>query len=490
MLSVNFVGNDHNANARRKTIVLAGFFALVVALASAAGAAASYRSVNRGTNVLTEFGDLPVISDVRRIVFGEDAGGLSTKKDDRYLNILLLGIGGAGHDGPLLTDTIILASIDTKEKRVGMVSIPRDLAYPLGGGRFEKINAVHAYEEQDHPGEGAIRTAEKFSSFLGVPIDHVVRIDFRGFASLVDALGGIEVNVERSFTDAEYPAANDLYTVVSFKKGLQTMDGRTALQYARSRHGSNGEGSDFARSRRQQIVMVAVRDKLVSLNTLSDPSKLAKLYTALTSHIQTDLTPWDAIRYAPLAEAVSPENITQHVLNDGPEGQLVPGHNQAGAYLLFPKNNDWGPVKTLAQNPFLTKEEFNAANAPLPPVAKLEIKNGTFRTGFAASIADRLALERFSTLSTSNATRRQYQRTVIFDLTGGKKPAELAKLKKILDADVSLSTVETDKNGVRTVYGDNMSLERVTSPEVDFLVILGETSVSFATDADYADQTQ
>ncbi len=479
MLSVNFVDRDPNLTARRKTRVFACIFALTIGILATAGAAASYRSVNRGTNVWTEFGRLPVISDIGRAM-GVAPGpttGLSTKKDDQYLNILILGIGGAGHDGSLLTDTILFASIDQKEKKVGMVSIPRDFAFPLETGGYEKINAVHAYAEQDNPGRGAVITAEAFSRYFEVPIDHVIRLDFRGFASLINNLGGIEVTVERSFVDKEYPAPEDLFTTVSFKKGTQTMDGETALTFVRSRHGSNGEGSDFARSRRQQIVMLAIRQKLLSLKTLADPSKLAKLYTTLTSHIQTDLTPWDAIRFAPLAEEISSDRVTSHVITDAPGGVLETGY-WGDVYMLFPRRKNVEPIRALLQNPFQTPDEFATNHAPPPALAKAEIRNGTFVTGLAALASDRLDDIRIDTAAIGNAGKRTYKRTVVYDLTDGKKADILAELRKTLDADLSLTKLSTTTSGQRLVYTDGLVTERVSSGDIDFFVILGENAQS------------
>ena len=481
MLSVNFVQSDHNKSARRKTIVLAGVFTLLVALVATAGASASYRSVQKGTSVLSEFSGLPVISDARRLVFGEDASsaGLTTSKDDQYLNILILGIGGAGHDGSLLTDSIIFASADMKEKRLGMVSVPRDLAYPYSEGHYEKINALHVYEEREHPGEGAVRTAEKLSDFFDVPIDHVIRIDFKGFVAFIDALGGIEVDVERSFTDVQYPTYNDRYQVVSFKKGEQKMSGERALQFVRSRHGNNGEGSDFARSRRQQLVMIAVREKLLSLQTLGDPRKLANLYKSVTDHLQSDLTAWDLIRLAPMIEDFSPDRIEKHAITNDTDGLLSATHIN-GSYLLFPRHNNWEPIKTLIQNPFKSDEEWKESTEPAVAKATIEIKNGTFHGGYAATVSDALEFMGYETLALGNANRRDYQTTVIYDLTNGQKSDELAELKKKLEANVSLSSASSDGR-YSFVFGKDLSKEPITSEEVDFLVILGEDSHQLVT---------
>lgn len=478
MVSVNFLNTDHERLARRKTVIFASLFTLIVGGVTFAGAAASYRSVQHGTSVFAEFVRLPGIRDAHKLVFGAElpalAGTTITGEDKNpdTLTVLLLGIGGAGHDGANLTDTIMIASINTKDKRVNMLSIPRDMAFPNGRGGYEKINAVHAWEEKDHPGEGAVRTAKIFSDFFGVSIDHVVRVDFNGFAKMVDAIGGITVNVERSFSDTTYPTEDDKWQTITFKKGEQQMDGDTALKYARSRHGNNGEGSDFARAKRQQIVMVAIREKLLSLNTLADPSKLAKLYQVIANHLQSDMSPWEAFNLAPIATDIQKDKIQQHVLTDAPDGELVPA-NINGSFLLFPKGGDWTRIKTLAQNPF--NEDVTSTVAELP---KVEVKNGTFRTGMAFQVANRLGLEGFSAESIGNASSRQYEKTVIFDLTNGSKVQELVKLKQLLNANVSLTAAVTSSQNpsIRSVYAEANTTEAIASTDTDFLVILGESS--------------
>jgi LCP family protein required for cell wall assembly len=479
MLSVNFLGSDPDASARRKTWILAGVFTLVVALISVAAATASYRSSENGSNVFDEFSRLPGLVEVRSLVLGPPPADAAHPAQRDTINILILGIGGAGHDGSLLTDTMILATVDTKQKKVAMLSIPRDMAWKMDDGNYEKINALHAYAEQDHPGEGAKLTGELLSKFFDIPIDHVIRIDFRGFASLVDAVGGVDVNVEHSFTDDQYPTTDDLWQTVSFKKGEQHMTGATALIYVRSRHGNNGEGSDFARSKRQQIVLLALRDRLLSLNTLSDPGKLARLYSALASHIQTDLTPWDALSFAPLVSEFDATHVTTHVLTDAPDGELV-ATNLNGNFLLFPKGGNWDVIKGLAQHPFGGDQ---AVTQSIPALAKVEVKNGTFKTGFAAQVSTALNGAGYDTYNDGNANRRQYARSLIFDLTGGKKPEDLNKLRLELDADISLSppSTVTSTNGkaMRVVYGDAMSKESIVATDTDFLVILGESAYPF-----------
>ncbi len=482
-LHINFVDTEQEKRTRRHTYILAAIFAAIVAAVAFVGASASYRAVNNGTNVLSEIKNVPGIADIRHFVSGPGDVKPIPLTNKTRINILLLGIGGDGHDGAQLTDTILLASIDFQNQRAALLSIPRDLAYPLGEGRFEKINAVNAYAEQDHPGEGAARTADAMGKLLEINIDHVVRVDFRGFASFIDTIGGVDVNVERSFTDTQYPTADngpnpDQWMTVSFSKGLQHMKGDRALQFVRSRHGNNGEGSDFARSRRQQLVTAAVRDKLLSLGTLVNPQKLAALYSVVAKHVQTDLSPWDVINLAPRLASIPWKSVTTRVLTDAPDGQLVAA-NVNGAYMLFPRKQDWSEIRDITQNPFTTSTEPITTTQPVAQPIRIEVKNGTTRTGFAAQVAAHLEKNGYEVTAFGNAIRRGYEQSVIYDLTGGKKPVELAALRKLLNATVSItspSQLSKSKDTMRVILGDGLAPETTLSPNSDFLVILGDAS--------------
>lgn len=471
---------------KRQTTLIAAFFALLVIGISAFGARWSYLSNQAFASGITQAPRLPVISGMRQLFFGEAVNASVTSTHpgvDNQLNILILGIGGAGHDGSNLTDTILLASVDLTQKRVGLVSIPRDLAYPLGSGRFEKINAVHAYAEQENPGQGALKTAQAFSELFDTRIDHVARIDFKGFEKLIDAIGGVSINVEKTFTDSSYPTNNppDGWKSVTFKKGVEQMDGSRALIYTRSRHGNNGEGSDFARSRRQQLVMLAVREKLLSLGTLTDPGKMADIYRVISQHVQSDLSVWDMLKLAPLAKDFSKDKITSNVLSDGPKGVLTSA-TVNGSYMLFPKQQDWSEIRAIVANPF-EKEEERIVEAKPQETIRVEVKNGTFRTNFAAQVAGKLVESGYEIPALGNAVKRGFERTAIYDLTGGKKPAELLRLQRLLNADVvSIAPnqlISSENGSYRSFPLDKDTQERVYSANTDFLLILGDASFAF-----------
>lgn len=471
-LQTNFLVGQDEQRSRKQTVIMAVLFAIVVGLFAAFGAYASYRLVSNDDHPLpTAWQLLQNLPGMSQFI-GPDPNATSTTEiaGKERMNILLLGVGGEGHDGGQLTDTIILASIDLQQKKVALLSIPRDLAYPLGGGRFEKINSVQAYLERDYPGEGAVRTAQAFATLLEMPIDHVVKIDFNGFADFIDALGGVDLEVERSFVDPQYPTQDDGWMMISFKKGPQHMDGKTALRYARSRHGNNGEGSDFARSRRQQLLIIAIREKLLRLDTLGDPRKLAALYSAITNHLQSDLSPWEAMKIAPIFKDFSKENLSMHVLDDQPGHELVSA-NVNGAFMLFPRKPDWSEIREIAQHPFAATSTVSAPNPqPIVEKTRVEIRNGTQRTGFASQIAAMVERNGFEVKNFGNAVRRGYDETIVYDLTAGRKQAELRKLQRLLNASVSLSP-PTDDN-----TKDATPPEKAANTDTDFLIILGEAS--------------
>lgn len=467
-VKVDFLGGEAEQKARRSTTMAAVIFSIFVGLLAAIGAGASYRAATHGTNVLTEVGNLPIISDIRRLAWGESSTILNATVDDR-LSVLVLGVGGSGHSGPELTDTILLTTADLKTQQVGMLSIPRDMAYPLGGGRFIKINAVNAYAEEKNPGQGARETADAFEELLGVKIDHVVKVNFNAFKELIDAIGGIDITIEKSFVDNEYPTEDEKWQTVSFKAGTEHMDGERALIFARSRHGSNGEGSDFARARRQQMVILAVKKKLLSVGTLTNPSKLMKLYQVISSNIQTDLTAWEIMKLAPLAKQFSSDNVNMRVLTNDHNGELV---NQIvnGAYMLFPKDPDWSQIRSIAQNPFGDSAATSTPTSKKPEPARIEIRNGTNVTGAASRASDQAKAKGFTIIATGNANHRTYQTSVIYDLTNGKKPEELTALKDLFRAQIE-KTPSSWSSSASSTFDE----PRPTSPsQTDFLLILGQ----------------
>lgn len=270
------------------------------------------------------------------------------KNTNNRINILVMGIGGGLHDGPNLTDTMIYASIDPVTKKVSLVSIPRDLWMPE---LKAKINTAYAVGEAKAKGGGLKLAKASIATLLDQQIDYGVRIDFNGFIKAVDMVGGLDVTVDGVLDDSQYPIEgkeNDScglddekiaslsaelatgsateeesfpcrYEHLHFDKGLQRMDGVNALKYVRSRHAEGQEGSDFARSKRQEKVISAFKDKIFSAGTFLNPVKLVSLVTVLSDSIDTDINEDEYDDFVKLAQQMKGGKIDSAILDIGDE---------------------------------------------------------------------------------------------------------------------------------------------------------------------------
>lgn len=305
------------------------------------------------------------------------------KNTDGRTNVLMLGIGGAGHEGPSLTDTIMVASIEKDGKDVALISIPRDMWSPTVSA---KINSAYAFGLEK--GDGIDLAKKSVEEAIGLPIHYVGRVDFRGFTRAVDLVEGLDLEVETAFVDTRYPIPgkeDDLcgltieteekdgqkrevvkdatgsatplseitdlnnpftcrFETISFKKGPTHMDGITALKFVRSRHGSNNEGSDFARSARQQKVLIAFREKVLSTETLTSPKTIIDLSKSFGESIDTNIGGEEVPFFVKLFKDVQSQSVRRIVLDSGrDESVLAVGDpaSHGGQYVLIPKSGNY-----------------------------------------------------------------------------------------------------------------------------------------------------
>ncbi|HLC87801.1 MAG TPA: LCP family protein [Patescibacteria group bacterium] len=344
------------------------------------------------------------------------------KEEDGRVNVLLLGNAGGKHAGASLTDSIIVASYDLKTNRATLFSIPRDLWLDNASA---KVNTVYQAGKKQ-TGNGLKYAEDKIGEILGLPIQYGVRVDFNGFSKSIDLVEGIDVEVPKTFDDYNYPiegkeedlcglaekevemtqeqfkslklpadtpqqpgteegkkkykvlvGLNDKiatesadfacrYEHIHFDQGKTYMDGTTALKFVRSRQGTNGEGSDFARSRRQQVVLDAFRSKVLSLETLLDPGKLFGLAATFGESFETDIEQSRFLDFYKLSKKLSG---TDHVvLGDLGKGQsvfVVGAPGKYGAFVLVPKNDDWKIISD-----FVKLKLEGTASASLAPSPK------------------------------------------------------------------------------------------------------------------------
>ncbi len=214
-------------------------------------------------------------------------------------NILVMGKAGGVHDGPDLTDTMMLVSVSLTNRNIKIISIPRDTWIPEIRA---KINSAYFWGNQKNPGSGIAFAKAIAQEVVGVPIQYGAVIDFSGFRDVIDQLGGIEVDIENSFTDYYYPIEgkeNDTcngdpklmcrYETLTFNAGQEIMNGDRALKFVRSRHALGIEGTDIARGARQQKVVDALKNKLLDKATYTNPGRDIAILKVILKSIQTDI---------------------------------------------------------------------------------------------------------------------------------------------------------------------------------------------------------
>jgi LCP family protein required for cell wall assembly len=236
----------------------------------------------------------------------------SNKEDVWDVDVLILGRGWRGNSAPDLTDSIILGHYNKEKNSFSSLSIPRDLLVQSDKLGRVKINELYSSTKKTLWEDAAMNhLMEMVSQITGRDVRMYVLIDFTWFQKLIDAVGGIDIDVPERLYDSEYPTANWGYTIVNIPAGLQHFDWDKALKYARSRHTT----SDFDRSRRQQLVIHALREKMLSLNILSSPDKIEWVYSVLSDSVQTNMGLKDMFKMAKIASNVDRNNLHGYALD-------------------------------------------------------------------------------------------------------------------------------------------------------------------------------
>lgn len=283
------------------------------------------------------------------------------KKINNRTNLVVLGISGGDRDGFDLTDSIIFMSIDFDKKDTLMVSIPRDVWLP---SLKTKINSAYHYGERKREGGGLVLAKASVNEVLGQPTFYAVVLDFDSFKSVIDLIGGIEVEVDKSFEDKLYPITgkeNDFcggdpefkcrYETVRFEKGINQMNGDAALKFVRSRFAEDEEGTDFSRGKRQRQVLMATLSKIKSLISLQNLSLLSELLKLMETSIKTDMNLSELFVLGNYFLREKDQNIRQLTLDSGDEikgreGLLInpPLWQYDGIWVLTPKNEDFTQI--------------------------------------------------------------------------------------------------------------------------------------------------
>ena len=275
------------------------------------------------------------------------ATGKSIAADERGItNILLLGQGD--EKGIDLTDSIMIASIDpVRTKSVVLLSLPRDLYFlhtdsmAMENGKLNALwrdNRILLQKQGKHVKEASLlslkQLATEIGNAFGTDIHHAVKVDFTAFEDVVDAIGGIEILVPETIHDTEFPGPNYTYQTFHIDAGLQHLDGKTALKYARTRSTT----SDFDRSKRQQQILKAVAERAKDMGILKKPKKILELFTILREHIETDLstrqmTSWMALPSGPTGSLRTFDSVMRLCLPESRSPRVL--SSSAGALERF-----------------------------------------------------------------------------------------------------------------------------------------------------------
>ncbi len=237
----------------------------------------------------------------------------AAREGDQRTNILLMGIDRRpGESFISRTDSMMLISVNAQANKAAILSIPRDLYVNIPGHGLDRINTAFVYGSAGgNPAGGAAMAMQTVEFNLGVHVDHYVLVDFSAVTKTIDTLDGIDVYVPYEINDPTFPDMDYGYDPLYIPSGLQHMDGRTALKYARTRHADN----DFGRAARQQQVIMAARDKALGLGLAGLLTRAPELYKRVENGVRTDLSLEQIVQLARTTGSIDSENIRSEILD-------------------------------------------------------------------------------------------------------------------------------------------------------------------------------
>jgi len=401
----------------------------------------------------------------------DEPGSLGWKiKHDERINILLLGYGGPGHDGAFLTDSIMMLSIRGGSRQAVMISFPRDLwvripALPNNGYMAGKLNNAYAIgtDHRNYPNVraqwrtdtgGGDLAAATISQLTNQRVDYWVGVDFKAFRDMVNALGGVQLNILTPLDDPYYPAGETTgYMHIHFNVGPQQLDGEHALEYARSRETT----SDFDRSRRQQAIMLAVRQKAMSLNAVPH---LFQLLSALQDNVRTNLRPQDMQQLADLAGQIKEADI-RHVGIDS--NNLLRPTFVNGQYVLLPRD----PTLALLQR-YLAMALPDRAD--LAAGVPFQIRDGSRRywlpyVGTPAKVMTGL-MQEIGWNASQGSSAPLVTQTQIRDGSGGAAAGTVAWLQQYFKAVVVVEPAPSAGPAISVVLGPDFTAKAFPAPVI------------------------
>jgi len=386
---------------------------LVAIIIIAGLGALAYKFYDTQRQILAGGGKAPAVCDT------SISPELLTKEGDGRVNILLVGVGGPEHsDGPNATDTLLIASIDPVNNTADLLSIPRDLWVRIPTNGSAKINAAYLYGRETAEGDEAeqqragLELLDKtLAPIVGVPIHYRALVDFAAFREVVNALGGVDINVPKDLAVSEqlWDEATGKNYKLNVLAGQQHFDGTKALFFSRSRKTSSG--GDFDRTERQKLVMIALKEKGITAGTFSNPIRIIQLLESLGENVYTDFDT-ESIKCLYARMSAIPSSAIKSLDTVTPPNDLLTTANLGGTSVVRPKaglfNYDdlQAYVRKSFRDGFLAKENASVA-----------VYNATSTDGAATQQADLLKTYGYNVTTVDSApTLTNPAQTVVVDL--------------------------------------------------------------------------
>ncbi len=387
-------------------------------------------------------------------------------------NILLAGNSAddPGHDGANLTDSIMVISIDVKNNTAFMLSVPRDLYVNIPGNGYAKINEAYPdgqsdnFSQSGYPKGGMGLLEETISQDFNIPISYYALVDYSALRDAVNAVGGISVNIQSDDPRGLYDPSIDYATngpLVKLTNGWHNLNGEQALDLARARgdaYGSYGfAASDFAREQDQQLIIMALKAKVMSSSVLTNPIKLGQLFDTFGNNVHTDLKTGNIRRLYDISKNISSSSIKSYALNDVSfSGQkdvdLLTGYqtpNGESALIPAAGMGNYTQIQLFLQ-------QIISNNPEVKEAADVVVLNAGNTAGLAGAEGKLLGSKGMNVSATADAPTQQAGNTII-DNSKGKDPATLSSLKSLYGATITTASPLTG-----------------AYPDATFIVILGQ----------------
>jgi LCP family protein required for cell wall assembly len=380
-------------------------------------------------------------------------------EENGRVNILLAGNSAddIGHDGAQLTDSIMIMSIDTKNNKAFLMSIPRDLYVEVNSDGHEKINQAYVDGERSkfnkdgfpHGGMGQLEQVVEDS--LGLKVNYYALVNYNALKQSIDAVGGVDFTVKSKDPRGLYDPNIDYTTnkaLVKLTNGVHHLNGQDALNLSRARGDSYRSygfpASDFDRTEHQRQLLVALKSKAVSTGVIANPSKLSSLTDVLGQNVKSDMQISEVKRLYDLVKGIDSNNIRSLSLNSANGKNLLASYTAPGGQsTLVPAAglNDFSDIQT-----FILQQ--TSSNAIVQEGASVVVLNGTKTSGLASQQKTRLTDKHLSVDGVGDA-KADLPVTSIIDVSGGKKPATASLLTQLYGSHLTtvnpyLGTYQTD----------------------------------------------